>query len=150
MSKGRIVFRVAQPPDIVFPYLSDLENAPEWVPDLVSVQKVTEGPIGVGTRYAEVVRMGSRMEKADLEVTEYAPDRVFAHSGRGGPSTFSARFELEPDDGGTRITHSYSVSMSGMFKLVAPLATNWIRKNTEAGVENLTRLLESRHGSASQ
>ena len=139
--EGKVSFRVERPREEVFAYLADLEKAPEWVPDLVSVKKVTEGPVGVGTRYEEVVRTGSRMATAELEVTDHDPPRLFAHRGQGGPSHFTGRFELAQDGAGTLVTHHWSVRMSGVFKLMAPLASGWVRKNVDAGVENLRRRL---------
>ena len=49
---------VERSPEEVFAYVANLENAPDWVPDLVSVTKTSEGEIGVGIRYTEVVKMG--------------------------------------------------------------------------------------------
>jgi len=51
---------VERSPEEVFAYVANLENAPDWVPDLVSVSKTSEGNVGVGTRYTEVVKMGER------------------------------------------------------------------------------------------
>ncbi len=139
---GRVSFHVARPVAEVFAYVSNLELAPEWVPDLVSVSKTTAGPAGVGTRYDEVVCMGSRMANAQLEITEYTPPHSFAHRGQGGPAQFSARFLFAPERGCTLVTHEWEVRLSGMFKLVSPLAANWVRKNVDAGMENLRRRLE--------
>jgi len=140
--EGRVSFHVRRPVAEVFAYVSNLELAPEWVPDLVSVRKTSTGPLGVGTRYDEVVHMGGRMAEAQLEVTEYSPPRVFAHRGQGGPAHFSARFLFTPEEPGTLVTHEWEVRLSGMFRLMSPLASNWVRKNVEAGMENLRRRLE--------
>lgn len=126
-------------PEQVFDVLSDLERAPEWVPDLLSVKKLTPGPVVVGTRYAERVRMGSREGDAELEVTEHERPRVFAHRGKGGPASFGARFVLEAEDGGTRVTHEYELRMSGMFKLMTPMMAGWVKKNSEAAMASLAR-----------
>ena len=140
--KGDFTIQVSKPPAEVFAYIADLENAPQWVPDLVSVTKVSAGVVGVGTRYDEVVRMGGKESTAELEVTEYEPDRTFAHKGQGGPAHFTGRFIVEPDKGGTRLRHEYTVEMTGFAKLMAPFANRWVKKNTEAGLENLKRKLE--------
>lgn len=143
MARGSLVFSVARPPSAVFELLADLERAPEWVPDLVSVEKTTPGPVGVGTRYSEVVQMGKQTSTAELEVTEYERDRVFAHDGEGGPSRFSARFTLKPEGDGTRVTHEYTVRLRGLFKLMTPFIMGWVRKNSQAATVELKRLLES-------
>lgn len=133
---------VERGPEEVFAYVANLENAPDWVPDLVSVTKTSEGDIGVGTRYTEIVKMGERQNEAELEITEYDAPRVFAHRGKGGPSLFTARFVFTPEGNGTRIEHHYTVKMTGCFVLLAPLTNRWIRKNTEAGMTSLKDALE--------
>ena len=64
MPAGTIEIDIPRPIDEVFAYVGDLETAPQWVPDLVSMRKVTEGPVGVGTRYVEMVQMGKKQEEA--------------------------------------------------------------------------------------
>lgn len=142
MAQGTIEFRVDAPPEKVFALLGDLTRAPEWVPDLISVEKLGDGPVGVGTRYHEVVKMGSQTSEAELEVTDYDPPRLFAHKGRGGPSTFTGRFVMEPDGDGTRVTHEYTVQLSGFAKLMTPFITGWVRKNSEAAADNVRRLMD--------
>lgn len=38
-------------PEDVFDYLVDLRHELEWNPDTQSMEKITEGSIGVGTKY---------------------------------------------------------------------------------------------------
>lgn len=142
MAAGSMEIHVDRKPEDVFAYVSDLENAPQWVPDLVSVTKKTDGEIGVGTRYDEVVRMGKNEGEAQLEVTEYDPPRSFAHRGQGGPSRFTARFTFTPDGDGTRLKHDYTVQLSGFAKLMTPMITGWVRKNADAGMQKLKEALE--------
>ena len=141
--QGTVTVSVNAPPEVAFAYVADLENAPEWVNDLVSMQKTTDGDVGIGTRYTEVVQMGKQQSEAELEVTEYDPPRLFAHKGKGGPAEFTARFILHPEGSGTRIEHHYTVKMSGIFALFAPLTNRWVRKNTESGMETLKTLLDN-------
>jgi carbon monoxide dehydrogenase subunit G len=143
MTKGEITFHVPRPPAEVWSVVADLERAPEWVPDLISVTKVSEGDIRVGTRYTEVVNMNGNKGDAELEVTQYDAPRVFANEGKGGPASFSAKFTLEPDGDGTRVTHEYTVTMSGIMKMMEPLMKGWLKKNSEEAVERLQSLIES-------
>lgn len=141
--EGKIEIGVRAKPDEAFAYLANLENAPEWVPDLVSVRRTSEGDVGVGTRYTETVQMGKQTNEAELEITEYDPPRGFAHNGQGGPAKFSARFVLKPDGDGTRIEHHYTVRMTGLYIIFAPLANRWVRKNTEAAMKALKTILDN-------
>ena len=46
--------RVDRPIVEVFAFLSDLENIPKWNYYVVEVRKLSDGPIGIGTRYHQV------------------------------------------------------------------------------------------------
>ncbi len=41
------MIHVLRPIEDVFAFVGDLETAPQWVPDLVSMRKVTEGAIAI-------------------------------------------------------------------------------------------------------
>jgi carbon monoxide dehydrogenase subunit G len=142
LSHGSIEFHVARPPAEVFPYVADLERAPEWVPDLISVEKLGDGPVRVGSRFRQEVRAAGRTGHAELEVTEYEPPRRFAHRGKGGPAEFKAEFTLEPDGEGTRVRHDFEVRMKGLFKLASGAVEGWVERNAETAVANLKRVIE--------
>jgi hypothetical protein len=38
-------------PEAVFDYCTDVLREPEWNPKLLEIEKLTEGPIGLGTRF---------------------------------------------------------------------------------------------------
>jgi len=146
MAKGEVVVHVERTLEEVWNVLADLERAPEWVPDMLSARKLTEGAVGVGTRYHEVVSMHGKDAEAELEVTRFEPPRVFAHRGEGGPARFSATFTLEPGDSGgrsTRLTHAWTVELSGMMRMMEPLVRGWVQRNSEEAVRNLKRSMEA-------
>ena len=55
-------------PQAVFDYCSDLSHEPEWNPMMKRIEKVTDGPIGVGARYATEFAKGPQMV---IEYTSY-------------------------------------------------------------------------------
>jgi len=146
MPKGNLEITIAAAPAKVFAFVADLEGAPDWVPDLVSVTKLTEGPVGVGTQYSEIVKVADKEGAGSLEVTRYEPDRVFAHKGQGGPAKFTATFTVEPSGDGARVVHEYEVKLSGMAKLMSPVLTTWMKKNGEKALANLKSRLEGGAG----
>jgi carbon monoxide dehydrogenase subunit G len=142
MATGVFTIRLERPPEAVFPLVANLERAPEWVPDLVSVTKQTPGAIGPGTRYSEVVRMGNNTGTGQLEVVEYEPPLNFMHKGESGPARFVGRFTLEPDGSGTLLTHEYTVKLKGLFRFLDPLIGGWVGRNAQAGLANLSRIID--------
>ena len=143
--EGSITVRIEKPAAEVFAYVADLERAVEFVPNLVSMRKVSEGEIGVGARYEEVVRMAGQEGDGTLEVTEYDPPRLFAHRGEGGSARFTARFIVEPDgENACNFTHEYSVKLSGFSaRVLAPLVNRTVKSSNEEAAANLQPILES-------
>ena len=53
---------IARTQEAVFDYLVDLGNEVDWNPDCVSVEKLTTGPVGVGTRFRAKWKQGPVIE----------------------------------------------------------------------------------------
>jgi hypothetical protein len=62
---------IDRPLEAVFDYVADQSNEPQYNPQMVRAEKITAGPVGVGTRFRSAV--GSRRHTADMliEVTSY-------------------------------------------------------------------------------
>ncbi len=134
---------VRRPVEVVFPYASNLENMPQWGTSL-AVEKLTEGPIGVGTRYREQAAFrGRRMELPD-EVVAYEPNRTFAvhTASRMLDSTTTTTFE-PIGEGTTRLTYRVEARPFGLVRLAAPLIARGIKRQFVADLANLKRILEA-------
>jgi uncharacterized protein YndB with AHSA1/START domain len=55
------VIEIARSPEDVFDYWVDLGREPEWNPKAKRVEKLTEGPIGLGTRFEAEYLKGDAM-----------------------------------------------------------------------------------------
>src|SRR5262245_28208303 len=101
----------------VFDYCADLRNELEWNPGGQSMEKLTPGPIGVGTRYLAKWKQGPHVQ---VECTRFDPPREWTY-GNGGPVavTFTAR--LTPEAGGTRLRVAFDARPQGWFRLAFPV-----------------------------
>jgi uncharacterized protein YndB with AHSA1/START domain len=107
---------IARPPADVFAVLTDLERLPKWQKGTVEVRRAGSGPLTAGERLHEVhAAMGRRMAST-FEVTEHEPPRVFALGAVEGPVPLDGRWELSPDDGGTRLRFAGSGPVSAWMK----------------------------------
>ncbi len=143
MQTGKIVFDVTKPPAEVWARLVDLERAPDWVRSMRGSDKTTPGPVSVGTIFTQKVELNGATNQADIKVTEYEEFNTFAHEGQSGPAAYSSRFELEAIEGGTRVVHSFSVSIGGIMQMMEPMMGAWLKKNSRESVFNLKRLIEA-------
>src|SRR5438128_265408 len=62
---------IARPPEVVFACVGDQRNEPNYNPRMVRAEKLTAGPVGVGTRFAATMTAGRRRADMVIEVTEY-------------------------------------------------------------------------------
>src|SRR5689334_17018666 len=91
-------FRVPQSPQQVFDYLADIRNEAKWNPWAISVEKVSDGPIGKDARFrGRYKRIGS----AEQWLSEYIPAKRLAY--RSQNMDGSMTFDLEPEVDGTKI-----------------------------------------------
>ena len=134
--------RIDRPVEDVFAFLADFENIPRWNYAIVETRQTSDGPVGVGATYLQVRSMPSRSEET-FEVTEFEPIRRLAIRGGFGPLEGTMTYELEPEDGRTRLTNSAQLEGRGLAKLAAPLASGRIAEAVSENLTTLKRLLES-------
>lgn len=142
MPSGTVVADFAAPVARVWEIITDLENAPSWVPDLVSVRHMDSGLTRVGSRFAEVVRVQGREIEMVVTITEYAAPRLIAHEGEGGSVKIGGRTTIDQTPSGCRVTNEWWLELSGMLKLASPIAGNWTRNNIDSSMRALRQQLE--------
>jgi len=100
---------VAAPPDQVMAALTDYDRLPHWMLNVVGFEKLTEGPLGIGSRWKQL-RMRFGEVASDLnEVVRLEPPRFFdvhivSTRGTSVRADYLFRFVLEPEAGGTSLT----------------------------------------------
>ena len=134
--------RIDRPREEVFDYFTDLDNAAEWMNDITRIQKLTDGPVAVGTRYRELRWTKKGEARTDMEVTAMdPPDRYSATFDQGGyRATFNYLFS--PDGGGTRVDMSCIVHAEGARSLMAPVISWLLKRQDKHQLRNLKRAME--------
>jgi uncharacterized protein YndB with AHSA1/START domain len=128
-------------PEDVFDYLVDLTNELEWNPRVESMEKITEGPVGVGTQYrAKWKGMGSMI----MECTDY--DRPRGRSFIiGGPVGTDLDISLTPTPEGTTTLMSRAHPRpKGLFALISPIVVLMTRRAIKTSLENGKQALEGK------
>jgi hypothetical protein len=68
---GEIAIAIARPVDVVFDYVADQSNEPQYNPRMVRAEKITAGPVGKGTRFRSAVASMGRTAEMLIECTGY-------------------------------------------------------------------------------
>ena len=136
---------IARSPEAVFDYLADQGNEVHWNPDCVSMQKLTEGPVGVGTRFRAKWKQGPVVE---TECTRFERPRRWRYE-NGGQISVVLTVTLEPTPTGeTRMTSRGEWTPHGWFRLIFPVFIRVMRSAERDVVANARHALEERWDAA--
>jgi len=135
---------ISRPVEEVFDFVADETNEPRYNEDMVRCEKVTSGPIGVGTRYEAHMKSTGAALMA-VEVTGYERPRLLesrAHIEGVMDVRGAVRFKAIP--GGTLMSWEWDVEPHGCMRLLGPFITRMGRRNEERIWTSLKTLLETR------
>lgn len=134
---------INRPTGEVFAFLADLENDAKWRREWVAATKVSDGPIGVGTRFRLIGKFLAWENATEYVATEYEPDRTAAWKAVSGPLPLIFRRTFEGVEGATRVTIRYEGEMRGLLGLVRPVLVGMGRRQLRGDFPILKRLMET-------
>ncbi|HEX4607664.1 MAG TPA: SRPBCC family protein [Urbifossiella sp.] len=114
---------IAAPVPAVFAAFIDFGNAPSRVKDIVRLEVLTSGPVGVGTKFKETRVMFGREATETMELTAFEPNQLFELTAASCGAEFRTRFTFSPDGPGTRVGVEVQTAAKSFYaKLFRPLA----------------------------
>jgi len=137
MPQAQRTITINRPIEAVFAYLADGEKCPDWRPGVLDIKRVS-GDGGVGTTYRQGVSgpMGRRVA-ADYEITKSEPNRLLEFQTITGPVRPHGQYNMEPLDGGTRLSFALDAELTGLRKL---LLGSMVQKTMDAEMATLDAL----------
>jgi hypothetical protein len=132
-------------PATVFAFLRDIDRHPQK-PDspVLALEKTTPGPVGVGTRYREVVQMLPFVRGEILsEITRYEPSRYLEEDFAGAGMAGHLAYEILPEAQGARLIQREVLHAQGLLKPLAPIIGRVLAPRLQARLEAIRALLES-------
>ncbi len=148
--RNRVQKFVSAPPEVVFDYLAEPLNQPDWMDDVSSVDLSEDEPVEVGTRFEHTVEiMGRGPGKIELEVTDLIEDKVFEYSQIDGPYPLKTRYALGPVGRGTLVVAIEESSPPGVYyKIMRPLVKWAVRRRLSGDLNDLKQRVEESQESA--
>jgi uncharacterized protein YndB with AHSA1/START domain len=137
----RMSVTIDRPIGEVFDFVSDATNVLRWLPAAVERRKLTDGPVGVGTRFEATDRLGRRLVTHTQEVIEFEPDRIVT-SRMSAPWNGEYRIRLEPVAGGTLLSVETTGRPSGAYRLFSLVPDAAMARGFEQDYLRLKDLLE--------
>ncbi len=145
---------IAAPPEAVTAAIAAIGDYGAWMPNFVRVERLTEGPFGVGTQFRETRKMFGRDSTEHFEVVAFEPGRrveLFVDGTKGtmGKGAFRFAYTLAPEGGGTRMTVDGELSgLSRIGELFGKLFMGPMKKAIAKDHVALKAHIEGRAGSS--
>jgi hypothetical protein len=134
---------IARPPDAVFDCVGDQRNEPKYNPGMIRAEKLTPGPVGIGTRFAATMTGGRRRAEMVIEYIDYKrPERVRSRT-TTSMADIDGGVELEPVPAGTRMRWSWNVRPKGVARMAVPLVAAIGRRRERANWQGMMKYLET-------
>jgi hypothetical protein len=129
MASFTLTRRVAADPAAVFGVVTDIDRFPAIIPEIRRIEKLTPGPVGVGTRFRETRLMFGREATETFEVAEFVPHTRFTMTAMSCGAEYRCEHRFTPDGGGTTLELEIRMRPVTLFaKLMAPLG--WLMMGT--------------------
>jgi carbon monoxide dehydrogenase subunit G len=120
--KTSLTQHIHAPAEKVWAVISDIPGSAATLSSIDSIQMLTDGPYGEGTRWKETRTMMGRAETVEMWVSQCEPPSPH----RGGSTTvqavqggadYTTRFALAERDGGTDLTLTFGAEVSNPSRL---------------------------------
>jgi len=129
------------PVEVVFDLVADATNEPAWLPGAQRVEKVTPGPVTLGTRFDGTY---ARAGAVSLEIVDFRRPSAVTLRARSRIVNFDDAIELEAGgDGVTRLHARMAARPRGVMRLFGPLMARTMRTQFTDNWQHLKRWVEA-------
>lgn len=141
--------RMQTPPERAFAAMTNPDEFPRWMEGLVRIERLTDGPTGVGTRFRETRRMYGQEATEEFEITTFEPNRrlslyVDGTKGSSKKGEYHYHYDFTPDGDGTRVGMTGNVEVPGFWAaILAPIFLPIFRKACAKDLDSMKKWLES-------
>ena len=135
--RGEIV--ISRPVEEVFDFVADERNEPHFNPRMLKSEKLSPGPIGLGTRFRAEMRMRGRGRPVvmTVEFTAFERPRRLASSTHMATMDIQGTLTFDPVPEGTRMRWEWNLKPRGLVKLLSSVVALMGRRQEEAIWSNL-------------
>ena len=127
----------------VFAFASAPENLPRWT-DVSDVEKLTDGPMGLGSRVKLAMGKKPMRAIAEFEISEWEENRAFTW--KTVPPLWmlwDANYQIEPlGPSSCRITTEGQITLSGIRRALEPMIRSEMAKREQGELDLLKEILE--------
>ena len=122
MAKVKFSRRIECPRHEVFQLFSELDELPNRISGIKGVEKLTEGPVGIGTRFRETREMFGKQATEEMIFTDFQADETYTVECDSHGTHYRSVYQFEPVGDTTDVNIIFEVKpLSLKAKILAPL-----------------------------
>ncbi len=126
----------------VFAFAANPNNMTKWNSAVVSLEQITPGKVGVGTKFKSVGEMMGRRIEGEMQVTAYEPVTKCGYQVNAGPMQVNLTLTFKTVGTGTKISLNAQGNPAGVFKLAEPMMAGRVKSMMEENLARLKSVLE--------
>ncbi|UII55825.1 SRPBCC family protein [Cytobacillus spongiae] len=112
----------------VFDYMTNLQNMPEIMPNVVHAELTTGGTIEKGSTYVETRRVRGREVNAEVEFIEFEKEKTYTTKSITNGLVVLYRYDFDAIEEGTQVQFQATVETKGfMMKLTKRFLVNILK-----------------------
>jgi len=133
---------VDRPMKDVFAFVGDPKNMSKWNSAVVSLEQITPGEVGVGTKFKSVGEMMGRRIEGEMQIIAYEPDTKCSFQMNAGPMQVNINLTFKTAGTGTKISLNAQGNPAGFFKIAEGMLAGRVKTMMEENLARLKSVLE--------
>jgi hypothetical protein len=133
------VVEIARSPEDVFDYCVDLAHEPEWNPKARHVVKLTDGPVGLGTRFEAEFLKGDAMT---IEFVRFERPAAWQTVARSPRLDAKGEGRVSATESGARLVMCMELNPKGALRLLLPILGRFMHHQQERNLAAIKQALE--------
>jgi uncharacterized membrane protein len=98
------------PAEKVWALVDELEEWPQWMPSIKKIERVSKGPLAVGSQLSVTAKVSWLTVKLLMTIIEFIPERTVVLGGKALGTKLTRFYMLKPVNGKTKVTIGGDVS----------------------------------------
>lgn len=140
--------QIDAPPARVYEVITDLPSAPDRIKAIKTLEVLTEGEFGVGTRFRETRVMFGKEATEEMEIIDLVPGERYTTEAESCGCRYESVMSVVPDGAGSRLTMTFDATPltfvgKVMSAVMWPLLKGTMRKAIRADLADLKEAAEA-------
>lgn len=121
--------QINAPVEQVFAVMSNIPEAARTISGITKIEMLTEGEVGVGTRWKETRIMFGKETTEEMEITEFVPNASYVVESDSCGARYRSEIRFSSCDDGTHVRMEFGARpLTFIAKLTQPLV--WLMRGT--------------------